>query len=115
MSLLQKRNEILFKKIEEDYKSSGKTLEYCCNKNGITSRTYYNIRKRMNGKKTSKTTNTLFTTNSSKKSAKSRSIRDSDVELITSKPKKTKSSSKSSKNISDLSLVMKDAADFLNS
>jgi hypothetical protein len=77
MTLLKEKQKIVFEKINEDYLSSGKTLEFCCNKNGISSRTYYNIRKKFgdntterkhSGSKTSKpkVSNSLFTAQTSK-------------------------------------------------
>lgn len=55
MSIRSERNEEIYKKIQEDYKKSGKTVDYCCVKNGITTRTYYNIKKRLETAETTET------------------------------------------------------------
>lgn len=66
MSLVHERNRRLFSKIQDEFLNSGDSIECCCNRNGITSRTYYNIKKRLeNNDNKNKTSNKIFTSQKS--------------------------------------------------
>ncbi len=49
MSLRREKNMRLYKKISHEYVHGTETIESCCNNNGITKQTYYNIKKRIEG------------------------------------------------------------------
>ena len=47
-SVKKQRQDIIYNKIEKDYLAGRGSIEFCCNKRGISKQTYYNIKERIN-------------------------------------------------------------------
>lgn len=92
MSLINQLNEKRYTQINDDFLEGKGTMEYCCNINGITKSTYYRIKKRFESseKPQSKKSDSLFSRKItpmkiSDKKDMAKVIKNSEIELTSSK------------------------------
>lgn len=99
--MIHKKQYILYKKISDDYIQGAGTFENCCNQNGISKQTFYNIRKRIEKNDSPKK---KIGSKSSHKHSRSRHSTDIFDKTTTDKSssKTSKSSSKSNRISSNL-------------